>query len=249
MSEPLARGAGAAPPPPRQLPMMAHLEPALGLTIGAVLGLLLALINPLGQGWSVRLGAALDITMICSLVHPWLIFLTSSSEQTRQRAAVDFPGRTTFGLIRLLVSIAGLVAAVWLLRPEAPGTSTIQTALDLVLGIVAIASSWLLLHTAYTMRYAHLYFYVDSDGAENQATTHATTQAGIEAGGLAFAGTPPDDLDFAYFAFTIGMAFQTSDTAVTTRRMRRVVLVHALLSFVYNTTIVALAISLIAGRI
>jgi uncharacterized membrane protein len=232
---------GAAPSPPRKLPMMAHLEPALGLAIGAIVGLLLALLNPLGQGWSVRLGAALDITMICSLIHPWLIILTSSYQQTRQRAAVDFPGRTTFGLIRLLVSIAGLVAAIWLLRPEAPGTSTARTVLDLALGIVAIATSWLLLHTAYTMRYAHLYFYGDSDGADNQADTRA--------GGLRFVGAPPDDLDFAYFAFTVGMTFQTSDTGVTTRRMRRVVLAHALLSFVYNTTIVALAISLIAGRI
>jgi uncharacterized membrane protein len=235
------RAREAAPSPPRKLPMMAHLEPGLGLAIGAIFGLLLALLNPLGQGWSVRLGAALDITMICSLIHPWLIIFTSSSQQTRQRAAVDFPGRTTFGLIRLLVSIAGLVAAVWLLRPEAPGTSTARTVLDLALGIVAIATSWLLLHTAYTMRYAHLYYYADSDGVDNQADT--------QAGGLAFAGAPPDDLDFAYFAFTIGMAFQTSDTGVTTRRMRHVVLVHALLSFVYNTTIVALAISLIAGRI
>lgn len=235
------RARGAAPSTPHKLPMLAHLEPGLGLAVGAIFGLLLALLNPLGQGWSVRLGAALDVAMICSLIHPWLILLTSSSQQTRQRAAVDFPGRATFGLIRLLVSITGLVAAVWLLRPEAPGTSSTQTVLDLVLGIGAIASSWLLLHTAYTMRYAHLYFYTESDGADNQANT--------QAGGLAFAGAPPDDMDFAYFAFTIGMAFQTSDTGVITGRMRRVVLAHALLSFVYNTTIVALAISLIAGRI
>ncbi len=242
------RARGAATFPPRKLPLMAHLEPGLGLAIGAIFGLVLALLNPLGQGWSVRLGAALDVAMLCSLLHPWLIILTSNSQQTRQRAAADFPGRTTFGLIRLLVSIAGLVAAVWLLRPEVPGTSTAQTALDLVLGIVAIASSWLLLHTAYTMRYAHLYYYANYAnyaGADNQAETPADSQAS----GLAFAGVPPNDIDFAYFAFTIGMAFQTSDTGVTTQRMRRVVLVHALLSFVYNTTIVALAISLIAGRL
>jgi uncharacterized membrane protein len=226
--------------------MGAHLEPGLGLTVGAVVGILLAVFILHGQSWSVRLGAALDATMLCTLVHPWLIIFTSTSEQTRQRAAVEFPGRTTFGIIKLLVSIAGLVAAVWLLRPEAAGTSTTQTVLDLVFGILAIATSWLLLHTAYTMRYAHLYFYVDSD-----AGTLGGSEVGADtgAGGLAFAGGMPDDLDFAYFAFTIGMAFQTSDTGVTTHRMRRVVLVHALLSFVYNTTIVALAISLIAGRL
>jgi uncharacterized membrane protein len=240
VSEPRVRW--AAPFLPHKLPMMAHLEPGLGLAIGAVLGILVALLIPPGQGWSVRLGAALDATMVCALVHPWLIILTSTPEQTRQRAAVDFPGRTTFGLIKLLVSLAGLVAAVWLLRPVAPGTSTTQTVVDLALGIVAIASSWLLLHTAYTMRYAHFYFYANTN-------ISVDASADPQAGGLAFAGAPPDDLDFAYFAFTIGMAFQTSDTGVTTHRMRRTVLVHALLSFVYNTTIVALAISLIAGHI
>ena len=48
------RARGAAPSPPRKLPMMAHLEPGLGLAIGAIFGLLVALINPLGQGWSVH---------------------------------------------------------------------------------------------------------------------------------------------------------------------------------------------------
>jgi uncharacterized membrane protein len=192
----------------------------------------------------------LDATILGALAHPWLIILTSTAEQTRQRAAVDFPGRTTLGLVRLLVSVAGLVAAVWLLRPEAPGTSTTQQVLDLALGITAIASSWVLLHTAYTLRYAHLYYYADPDaGATGGSDTHA--------GGLAFAGAPsgapsdalPDDLDFAYFAFAIGMAFTTSDTGVTSHRMRREVLVHAVLAFVYYTTIVALAVNLIAGRI
>jgi uncharacterized membrane protein len=240
VSEPGARR--ATPAPPRKLPMMAHLEPGLGLAIGAVVGILLAVLIPPSQGWSIRLGAALDATILGALAHPWVIILTSTAEQTRQRAAVDFPGRTTLGLITLLVSIAGLVAAVWLLRPEAPGTSTTQTVLDLALGITAIASSWLLLHTAYTLRYAHLYYYVDPDaGDAGGSDTHA--------GGLAFAGAPPDDLDFAYFAFAIGMAFTTSDTGVTSHRMRREVLVHAVLSFIYYTTIVALAVNLIAGRI
>ena len=56
-----------------------------------------------------------------------------------------------------------------------------------------------------------------------------------------------DDLDFAYFAFTLGMCFQTSDVAVLSRTIRRYVLLHALVSFVYNTSIIALSINLASG--
>ena len=95
----------------------------------------------------------------------------------------------------------------------------------------AIALSWILTHTSYTLRYAKLYY--------------RDPQRPRDAGCLNFPGKgPPADIDFAYFAFTIGMCFQTSDISVETREMRREVLVHALLSFVYNTMIVALALNL-----
>src|SRR5262249_92252 len=176
--------------------MSAHLEPGLGLAVGAVLGVLVAFLIPPGLGSSVRLGVALDATLLCALIHPWLIILTSTAEQTRQRAAVDFPGRTTLGLIKLFVRIAGLVAAVWFVRPAPPGTSTTHTAVELVLGIVAIASSWLLLHTAYTMRYAHQYYYagaaVNADAAVD-AGAQPSAEAGAynQTGGLAFANAAP----------------------------------------------------------
>ena len=82
------------------------------------------------------------------------------------------------------------------------------------------------------MRYAHL-FYRDAPGGE---------------GGLAFPGPrKPDDFDFAYFAFTVGMCFQVSDVVVTSAQIRRAVLGHAVLSFAYNTVIVALVLNLLFG--
>jgi uncharacterized membrane protein len=66
-----------------------------------------------------------------------------------------------------------------------------------------------------------------------------------KAGGLEFPGEhPPCDVDFAYFSFTLGMCFQVSDVTVLSSRIRRVALGHALLSFVYNTVILALALNL-----
>src|SRR5262245_50524392 len=214
-------------------PMLPHLEPLLGFVMGAVLGIVALLVIPASQGWRVRIGAGLDLALLGTLVFPWHIILTSTPAQSRKRAAVDFPGRTTFTLIRLLVSIAGMLAAVWLLTASASDVPPGETPLVLVLGLLAVATAWCVLHTVYALVYAHMYYYQDGD-----------------VGGLAFAGNrPPDDLDFAYFAFTIGMTFQTSDTAVTTRTMRRAVLGHAVLAFAFNTTIFALAVSLIAGRL
>jgi uncharacterized membrane protein len=95
-------------------------------------------------------------------------------------------------------------------------------------------TAWALTHTAYTLRYAHLYYRDDGDGE----------------GGLAFPGKEaPAYLDFAYFAFTLGICFQTSDVTITSRLIRRAVLGHAVLSFAYNTTIVATAVSLVVGFI
>jgi uncharacterized membrane protein len=104
-----------------------------------------------------------------------------------------------------------------------------------ILCLAAVVSAWCLTHTAYTLRYAHLYY---RDGNED----------GAQDGGLVFpGGKPPDYYDFAYFAFTVGMCFQVSDVSITSSPIRRAVLVHSVLSFAYNTAILALAMNLVAG--
>lgn len=71
-----------------------------------------------------------------------------------------------------------------------------------------------------------------------------------ESGGLAFPNDPePDYLDFAYFSFVVGMTFQVSDVQITSSQIRRLALLHGLLSFGYNTVIVALSINIISGFI
>ena len=69
-----------------------------------------------------------------------------------------------------------------------------------------------------------------------------------EAGGLEFQERgQPDYWDFAYFSFTIGMTSQTSDVAVTSRQMRRLTLIHGILSFFFNTAVLAMAINIVAS--
>ena len=98
-------------------------------------------------------------------------------------------------------------------------------------------SSWALVHTVYGLRYAHA-FYGDSD--EPGVHQHA--------GGLIFPGDrPPDYFDFAYFSFVVGMTCQVSDVQITSRRMRRITLIHSVLSFGFNTLILALLINIRVG--
>lgn len=99
--------------------------------------------------------------------------------------------------------------------------------------LVTVISSWLLVPTVFTLNYASLY------------------HGGEKSGGLDFQdkspGFQPDYVDFLYFAFTIAVASQTADVAITSRPMRRLALGQALLSFVFNTTILAFTINMAAS--
>src|SRR5205085_264873 len=98
--------------------------------------------------------------------------------------------------------------------------------------LLTVALSWAITHTSYTLRYAHLYYREDTEGV-----------GGVELPG----GGQPSYFDFAYFAFTVGMCFQVSDVVVTSAQIRRAVLGHAVLSFAYNTVILAFTLNLVFG--
>ena len=100
-----------------------------------------------------------------------------------------------------------------------------------------MVSSWFLIHTVFAMHYAHGYYHDEDEGP-----------GFASAGGLEFPNEKePDFLDFAYFSFVIGMTCQVSDVQVSSQGMRRLALVHGLLSFVFNTVILALSINLASG--
>jgi len=93
--------------------------------------------------------------------------------------------------------------------------------------------SWFLVHTTFSMRYAHL-FYGDNENGKGS--------------GLGFPGNgSPDFVDFAYFSFVLGMTFQVSDVEISSRQIRRLSLLHSLIAFIFNTVIVALTINALAG--
>ncbi len=108
--------------------------------------------------------------------------------------------------------------------------------LSIVLSASTIFLSWLLIHLVFAVFYAHEYH------SERGGKTSASG-----GGGLKFPGeNSPDYLDFIYFSFVVGTTAQTSDVAVTSRAMRRVVVLHGVLSFFFNTAVLALAVNIAA---
>jgi uncharacterized membrane protein len=182
-------------------------------------------------GWAVRVLAAWNAGAVLLLLLAWSIIWDCDPGRTRRRAATEDPGRGAVWGIVLGASTLSLFASAYALR-RARALAPTHEAVLVVLSLAAVVTAWCLTHTAYTLRYAHLY-YRDDDGGE---------------GGLTFPGAqPPDYWDFAYFSYTVGMCFQVSDVMVTSKHIRRAVLVHSVLSFAYNTAILALAMNLVAG--
>ena len=187
-----------------------------------------------GASWAVRLIAAWNAGAVLLLVLAWSIIWQSDADRTHCRAAAEDPGRNAVWAIVLGASTVSLFAATYVLR-RARLLAPRYEALLVILCLAGVVTAWCLTHTAYTLRYAHLYYRDDDED-------------GTHDGGLVFpCKSPPDYYDFAYFAFTVGMCFQVSDVTIISRPIRRAVLVHSVLSFAYNTAILALALNLVAG--
>jgi uncharacterized membrane protein len=198
----------------------------------AIVALVLVLLfAPAWLRGTVRPVAAYDAAALVLLIFDWGIALHNDARHTERRAAQEDPGRWAVMLLVIASVAAGLASAVVILGKGAAVPASDRN-IALTFGVLAVILGWFLIHTSFIFRYAHLYYY-DSD------------QDGSAQRGLTFPGTTePDDYDFAYFAFVIGMTFQVSDVQITDPGVRTVALFHALLSFGYNTAILALGVNL-----
>jgi uncharacterized membrane protein len=120
-------------------------------------------------------------------------------------------------------------------------------ALQIALTLVAVVASWLIVHTMFCLRYAHLYYSPSdisktepSGGLDFPIQNQSDQQSGQQP------DYQPDYLDFAYFSFVVGMTAQVSDVEVTSRSLRRLVLLHSLLSFAFNTIVIALTVNIVS---
>jgi len=161
------------------------------------------------------------------IVMTWYRMLTSNVHRIRKRASdLDFSD-----VLLLCLSIAAAVASIGGIVLELSGVKDQAADVQLAHAATAFGTiliSWVFLHTLFTTHYAHLFYAL---GGERPALRFAEEVK------------EPNYWDFLYFSFTIGVASQTADVAIATTPMRRLALAHSVLSFVFNTTILALAIN------
>ncbi|HET6274457.1 MAG TPA: DUF1345 domain-containing protein [Candidatus Cybelea sp.] len=204
------------------------------VTVGLA-GLAMRLFAPDWLPREVRVVACYDAGLIAMMVWYWRTILQTKADRAKLWAASQDPGRDAVFVLTLMAVVFGFIAALAILG-RGPRDSIVEhTAIGDAIGFGAVVLGWLLIHTVYSFRYAHLY-YRDSDRDKESDQ------------GLFFPGKEdPDHMDFAYFSFVIGMTFQVSDVQITSKGIRRQVLGHGLISFAYNTAILALVVNVVSG--
>lgn len=164
-----------------------------------------------------------DIAAVVFLLSLAPMLRNQNATQMRRHALENDANRVVLLVIATVISLVILVAvAIELGAKGGP---------NIALVVATLALAWLFGNTIYALHYAHLYYLHDKTG------------------GLGFSGDDkaPDYSDFVYFAFTLGMTFQTSDTSVDTRQMRRIVTVHSLAAFVFNIGVLAFSINVLGS--
>lgn len=183
---------------------------------------------------STRSIVAWDLGSLVLIALVALLFFGASPAQMAMNARIQEEGEwTVFALTAAgaAFSFGAIVVEFSGAKDSPPG----QRGLHFAIVVATLALSWLVTHTVFALRYAHEFYAAQTDG-------------GPVDGGLEFPGEPsPDYWDFAYFSIVLGMTFQVSDVQVTSRTLRWLATVHGLLSFVFNTVIVALTVNLAAN--
>ena len=165
------------------------------------------------------------------IVTSVIVFLKLSVSEI-SRTANEEDGSRLFVLIIILVaSFASMFTVLLLIISD----KMVHKGLTEIMSVIGMMVSWALVHTVFTFHYANMYYFKQDDKKSNEEPLNFPGDA------------KPNYLDFAYFAFVIGMTFQVSDVEINSPMVRRTALAHGLLSFAFNTFVVALTINLIAG--
>lgn len=202
------------------------------LTTALVAGVIAGLLVPGSHTWITRALIGWNFAVWLYLILIGVLLFRADHERSRRIALAHAEGAITVLLVAVFSAMASLVGIVMeLAAAKIPGSAHPLT--HIVLAFSTVIGGWLLLPTLFTLTYASIYY----------VTEHKA--------GLRFPDADPayrpNYADFLYFSFTLAVASQTSDVCVTDSRMRRLVLLQSVLSFVLNTTILAFSINIAAS--
>jgi uncharacterized membrane protein len=180
--------------------------------------------------WQLAVVAGWDAAAATFLVSVWQFIACADGPETKRLATREDATKSLGNVLLVAVCVASLFGVGFTLGLAGDQTGALRKLL-IAVAVATVALSWTMVNTIYTLRYADVYY-------------------GSTAGGIAFGyanpATQPTYRDFAYVAFTVGMTYQVSDTALRDRQTRRAVLAHALLAYVFGVVIVAGAVNLIS---
>jgi uncharacterized membrane protein len=194
----------------------------------AAVGLCAGLLTALPGSWQIGTLVGWDVAAGVYVAWTWRSIWPQDAAATARLALREDPGRAIADALLLVASVASVLAVALAIsagRAGGPGARELRA----LLAVASVALSWTVVQTVFTSHYARLYY------------SHP-------AGGIDFnQDTPPRYADFAYLAFTVGMTFQVSDTALRASTLRAAALGQALLSYLLFAVILATTINLVAG--
>jgi uncharacterized membrane protein len=210
------------------------------LLVGILAGLFVGLACPPEWRPATRLLLAWNGGVLLYIVLTFLMMLRDDLDKFHQRASVQDEGRFVILTLSIFAAVFSIAAIVVQLAATKDMTG-IDKIFHVGLAATTIVTGWTFIHLTFALHYAHEY------AAERRKRPELPERI---RGGLDFPDTlAPDYSDFLYFSFIIGVASQTADIAICSPTMRRIALVHGIVSFFYNTTILALTINIAAGLI
>ena len=220
------------PRPRRRLPRLIRIiRTRPRLFIAAAVGAVVVAICPWDWRLATRLLVGWDVGVALYLVLALRMMAVSEVRHIRLRARLQDEGQFAVLALTAAAALASLGAIVVLLGAAGADRQPIH----LALAVATILLSWLFTHMMFALHYAHEFY--DEDGGHG--------------GGLNFPGDlrEPDYWDFIYFSFVIGMTSQVSDVSITCRPIRHTVAAHGIISFIFNTALLALTVNIAASAL
>ncbi|WP_460976254.1 DUF1345 domain-containing protein [Spirosoma knui] len=215
------------------LRQIAHLDSHHRLLIALAVTIAILTLVPATFSVSARLTIAWVSYAMTLLSLMWTTIFIAHPRDIPRLSRLQDSSRTLILFFVVAAAIASLFAVVALLD-KMENNDRLER---ITLALLAVANAWSLVHTVFTLHYAHVFY------------GNAAKQ-GNRPGGLDFPQEPePDYLDFAYFSFVIGMTSQVSDVTICSKSMRRIALAHGVLSFGFNTLVIALTVSGLSGAL
>jgi uncharacterized membrane protein len=206
------------------------------LVLAACLGLAgLALATAIHFPSPARALIGWNIGAVSYVAAMWTLFVTASETSVKNRASRQDEGRgmlTFVVLAAILASLAAIIVSLMSVKGQSDAAKNLVTGLS----ALTLLTSWVVLQSIFVVHYAHRHF-------------QDIKEYGPDAGFMFPGQEPKTYMDFAYLAVCVGATAQISDPSIPTTRLRNLVTAHAVISFFYNTAVLALGINILSGLI